>query len=346
MWLRANIVLVVAVLFALVQMFASATTTSRRESPSTVMSTIAHNLPGSTIAQADNGGDNGSNDNSGDNSSADNSDNSGSGDNSDNSNGGDNSDNSGSGDNSDNSNGGDNADNSGSDSGDNGGSNPDADVVIDNVEPSATSTATGTGAATTAPAASAPAASAAATTTPTTATGAVTPPSSSSVANAANALPPGSGAASVAASPSPAAQPVSQVSATTSGVDTPLSLNNGRVTVQLFAALPTGLTVTLRMVDPLAYPTTPGIRAGDLIFQIDAKDETGATLTTLPSEVNITVHYNDPDVVGLTEANITMGHLDEAASQWTAVPNFVADVAGNTVSASTTDLGVFAVYVP
>ena len=37
-------------------------------------------------------------------------------------------------------------------------------------------------------------------------------------------------------------EPVSQVSATTSGVDTPLSLNNGRVTVQLFAALPTGLT--------------------------------------------------------------------------------------------------------
>jgi hypothetical protein len=342
MWLRANIVLVIAVLFALVQMFASATGGPRLGAPaSTVMSTIAHNLPGTSgIAQADNGDEDNSDDN--DNGDVDNSDNSDNSDedNSDDDNGNDNSDNSSDEDNSD------NGDDDNSDNGDSG----DADVVIDNVAPpdaggaaTATPTTSTTSATTAAPAANAATtAGAPSVAAAPAATAASTAPSSSSVANAASALPAGS----ASASPSPAAQAATQVSATTSGVDTPLSLNNGRITVQLFSTLPSGLTVTLKMVDPLAYPTTPGIRAGDLIFQIDAKDATGAAVTTLPSEVNVTVHYNDPDVVGLTEANITMGHLDAAGTQWSAVPKLVTDPTGNTVSASITDLGVFAVYVP
>ena len=131
----------------------------------------------------------------------------------------------------------------------------------------------------------------------------------------------------------------------TTGADATLSLND-RVAVQLFSALPTGLTVTLRMVDPLTYPPTPGIRAGDLIFQIEAKDASGAALTTLPSEINVTIHYTDMDVLGLTEANITMGRLDPSTNQWVTAPKLVTDPAGNTVAASVTDLGVFAVYVP
>jgi hypothetical protein len=124
----------------------------------------------------------------------------------------------------------------------------------------------------------------------------------------------------------------------------PLSLND-RVTVRLFSTLPADLTVTLRMVDPLSYAATPGIRAGDLIFQIEAKDATGAAVTTLPAEANVTIRYTDMDVLGLTEANITLGKLDPATNQWTAAPNVVTDPASNFVAASITELGVYAVYV-
>src|SRR5690348_4706971 len=72
MWLRANIVLIVAVLFALAQMFASATGGPRPGSSASVLSTISQHLSdGSSVVRADNGGDNSG---SGDNSSSDNSD--------------------------------------------------------------------------------------------------------------------------------------------------------------------------------------------------------------------------------------------------------------------------------
>ena len=50
MRLRANIVLVVAVLFALAQMLASATGSSPLSRPATVLTAIAHHLPSTAIA--------------------------------------------------------------------------------------------------------------------------------------------------------------------------------------------------------------------------------------------------------------------------------------------------------
>src|SRR5215212_979874 len=365
MRLRANVVLVVAVLFALAQMVVSATGSSPLSRPATVLTAIAHRLPSTTVARADNdsGGDNSGSDNSGsdnsgsdnsgssddsgsdntgsDNSGSDNSgsDNSGSADNSGSDNSGsDNgsSDNSGS----DNSGSSDNsgADNSGSDNGwpdnsgtdnsgsDNGGSSSDSgdnadttsdtnpDVVIDNVEPSPP------------PPASAPAPAAPASTTQT----------------QPNTAAPSAARPNVAPSP----QTVTEVTAVTNGTDQMLALGVDRITVQLFAAMPTGLTVTLRMVDPLAYPAVSGIRAGDLIFQIEAKDASGTLLTTLPAEVNVTIHYTDMDVLGLNEANITLARLNPDLNQWETAPKLVADSVGNTVSASITNIGVLVVYVP
>src|SRR5262249_51361718 len=153
-------------------------------------------------------------------------------------------------DNSDNSSSGDNSDNGSS--GDNS-SSSDADVVIDNVEPSASTSA-------------APAA----TPTPTTTTTAAAAPAAPANRPSANAA------------PAPSPKPQTEASAVTTGADQTLSLNGDRITVQLFSALPPGITVTVRMVDPLTYPPAPGIRAGDLIFQIEAVDASGAPLTTLP----------------------------------------------------------------
>ena len=65
---------------------------------------------------------------------------------------------------------------------------------------------------------------------------------------------------------------MTEVRVVTTGTDTLLALPGNRVVVQIFASTPAGLTLNLRLVDPLAYPPTPGIRAGNLIFAIQAFD--------------------------------------------------------------------------
>jgi hypothetical protein len=287
MWLRANVVLVIAVVFALIQMFASVTGGPRGGAAAAVTSALTGGLTHSVAAQDDNSDNSGSDNSGSDNS--DSSDNSGS-------------DNSGS----------DNSDSSDNSEADNGGD----DAVVDNVE-----AADNTDVATSAPAPTA---------TPTSA------PAPASVPRS----------AATVASPSPSPQPVTEVSGVTTGADLLLAMNGTRMTLQLFATLPPGITVTVRMVDPLAYPATPGIRAGDLIFQTEAKDATGLTLTTLPSEVNLAVHYDDADVTGLNEANITLAHYDPSTSQWQTAPKLMTDPPSNFMAATITDLGVYAVYVP
>jgi len=118
------------------------------------------------------------------------------------------------------------------------------------------------------------------------------------------------------------------------------------VAVQVFSTLPSGITLRIRMVDPLTLPATPGIRVGDLAFRIEATDSSGAQLTSLPAEVNLTVTYADRDVVGLNEAGVTIGRLDTADNTFKPVPKQVNDPATNFAGASISDLGAFSVYVP
>ena len=329
---RAVLVLVIVAAMATVQLVASFAAGPRTTGiTANVNNGQAPRL--ASVALADNASDNSSSDNSGsDNSSNDNSgsDNSGS-DNSSNDNSG--SDNSGS-DNSSNDNSG--SDNSGSDnsSNDNSGSSDNSsssdnsgssdggapsnnpDEIIDNVSvsaaPAAPTTATSTTAATTATTSTASTASA-----PTTST----------------------------ASPSASPTAVTEVSATATGIDSTLALPGNRVTVQIPASLPSGTVLKLRMVDPLSLPPTSGIRAGDLIFQLDATDASGAALTTLPSEVTIKATYSDRDVIGLNEANLTLGHLDVSSSQWSPAPKLVPDAIGHSISATVTATGAYSAYV-
>lgn len=319
MWLRTYLVLAVAVLFAVVQMFAAATGGPRASSIDSLADMVGSSFTQRAAAADDNADNSDGGDNSSDNSdSADNADNSDSGDNGDSADNSDSSDNS---DNSDSADNGDSADNA-DDSADNAADDDSGDNSGDGL---ADATATPTASTSTA---SAPSAVATPTFTTSTASAPVPPPSLTG------------------AVPSPSPQPTTEVSGVTNGTDMLLALSGDRVTVQAFSTLQPGYTITLRMVDPLAYAATPGIRAGDLIFQVDVKDPTGAVVTSLPAEVNLAVHYSELDVTGLNEANVTLGHLDPTSQQWAAAPKMVTDPTTNFVAGSITDTGVYAVYIP
>ena len=44
-----------------------------------------------------------------------------------------------------------------------------------------------------------------------------------------------------------------------------------------------------------------GVRAGDIIFQLEAFDQFGAPVSPLPAEVTLNVQYSNTDVAGLDE---------------------------------------------
>lgn len=132
----------------------------------------------------------------------------------------------------------------------------------------------------------------------------------------------------------------------TQGADGSLTLQGGRIVVRVYPSMPFGVTLKLRLVDPLSYAATPGVRAGDLIFILEAVDQQGATLSQLPAEVNLSVRYSDADVTGLNEPAITMARLDPNTNQWTSAPKMLAQPDSNYIAASVMQPGVYAVYAP
>ena len=211
----------------------------------------------------------------------------------------------------------DGADNEDNDSGDNDTtsttSDPNEDIVIENVSPSA------------APASADPA------------------PAASPSAPAAPAP------ASAAASPAPAApagQPATEASGTSTGGDLTIALPDNRVAIQVFPSMPAGTTLTIRLIDPVTVPAAPGVRVGDLIWAIEARDSTGAALATLPAEINVTATYADRETGGLDDTNVTLSRLDPATSQWTPAPKIVSAPDANVVTASVMELGTYVVWIP
>ena len=199
-------------------------------------------------------------------------------------------------------------------------SDPFEDRVIENVSPSAPAPAP-------APAAAAPAAA---------------KPAASPVAAAPVAPAP---AAPAPAAPPPAL-PATEASGTTAGADATIALPNNHVAVQVFPSMPAGIVLTIRLIDPVTAPAAPGTRVGDLAFVFEARDGTGAALTTLPAEVNLGVVYTDRDTGGLDDQTVTISWLDPVSNQWTNAPNIITDPASNVVTASVMDLGTYVVSIP
>ena len=330
MWLRANITLAIAVVFAIVQMFASVTGGPRVGDSNALASAPNSGLTRSVAAQDDNeddddedednddedddddnddsDSDNDEDDEDNDDSDSDNDDDEDNDDSdSDNDDDEDNDDEDSDNDDEDDS---DNDDEDDSDNDDEDDLDDELDDELDNVE---VGTVTDVAPATT-------------TTAPTTAT--------APVAQA--------GAVSPVASP----VPVTEAQLVTTGMDATLALQTDRVMLQVFATMPSGMTLKLRLVDPLQYPSTPGIRAGNLIFVLEATDSAGMIQQVLPGEVNLSVRYTDADVTGLDDTATTMARLDQATSSWTTAPKLVTDPLTNYLAASVMDTGVYAVYVP
>ena len=166
---------------------------------------------------------------------------------------------------------------------------------------------------------------------------------------AAAAAPSPGPAASPAASapaPAPAGPTVTEATGTSTGGDVTIALPNNHVAVQIFPWMPAGITLTVRLIDPVTAPAAPGTRVGDLVFVLEARDSAGAPLTMLPAEVNLDVSYTDEDAAGLDDQTVTLSWLDPADSQWKTAPKLLTNPVANTVAASVTQLGTYVVSIP
>ena len=146
--------------------------------------------------------------------------------------------------------------------------------------------------------------------------------------------------------PTPPPARTTEAQDVTNGQDLTLTLTGDRVVVQVFSSMPPGITLRLYLVEPAAHQPLPGAVVGDLMFRIGARDASGALLPTLPTEVNLTVRYQDADLDGRDDALVTLVRLDPVDNQWKTAPRLLTDPATNFVAASFSDLGVYAVSVP
>ena len=146
--------------------------------------------------------------------------------------------------------------------------------------------------------------------------------------------------------PVPTAVPTTQDQAMTTGGDLQIVLSGDRVVVQVFSTIPSGITLTLRLIDPATQPAVPGTLAGDLMFRIEARDQQGAVLSLLPAEVNLSIRYTDADVAGRDDAGVTLARLDPGDNRWQTASRLLVDPEGNFLAASITELGTYAVYLP
>jgi hypothetical protein len=123
-------------------------------------------------------------------------------------------------------------------------------------------------------------------------------------------------------------------------------LTDDRVVIQLFPSMPRGVTVTIRLIDPATVDAPPNTVVGSLIFQVEAKDVGGASLSTLPAEVNLSAHYSDFEVFSRDESQVTLVWLDPADNTWKPAPKLTVDPGSNYVAASVTGAGYYAVTIP
>jgi hypothetical protein len=153
-------------------------------------------------------------------------------------------------------------------------------------------------------------------------------------------------AATPAPPPVDANLPTTEATGTSNGGDVVIRFGGERVVVSMFPWMPSGVTVVLKRVEPSTLAAAPGSRAGDLTFSLEARDATGKALPTLPGEVNLSVRYNDADVVSLNESNLTISRLNPTSNQWTAAPKLVRSPEGNYIAASIVETGAYTVHAP
>ena len=147
-----------------------------------------------------------------------------------------------------------------------------------------------------------------------------------------------------------AAGPVGAASAPSSGCapaggDTRIASADGRITVHVFPTMSRNVQFTIvTPVEPTIVPANPGQRVGALLFQVTASECGGGAIAPLPAEVNLGVHYSDPEVGGLNESNFKLAWLDPADNTWKPLQKQAPDPTANYVSATILNTGFFVVY--
>ena len=116
--------------------------------------------------------------------------------------------------------------------------------------------------------------------------------------------------------------------------------------MRTFPGTPAGISLTIRVLNKASFPTAPGAPVIALIFQIEARDASGALLNALPAEMNLTARYMNSEVTGLDKNRATLWWYNPAAAQWVAAPKLVVDPFFNFVSSSTQGLGTYCVCLP
>ena len=141
--------------------------------------------------------------------------------------------------------------------------------------------------------------------------------------------------------PAQAAAPV----CSTPGQDMAFSSGDGRVQVKVFSSLSQSVRFSIRLpIDQASVPPAPGPVVGGLLFQLIAETCDGSPIATLPAEVNLGVHYADPDAAGLNEQNFTLARLDTSANQWRPAAKQATDPGANFTSATITEMGFYVLY--
>ena len=80
---------------------------------------------------------------------------------------------------------------------------------------------------------------------------------------------------------------------------------------------------------------------GDLVFRVAAAPCGGSQLDTLPAAINLGVGYRNRVGERVDESTLTLMFYD--GREWTPAPGAQPDPQNNYVSASVTELGVYAV---
>lgn len=116
-----------------------------------------------------------------------------------------------------------------------------------------------------------------------------------------------------------------------------LDLSEGGVTAKVFQG---GLYVQLNRVDPGSLPPPPGGLISPFIFRLSAAPCGGSELGALPGEGNLGVSYRNRVADGRDEGRFTLVFWD--GSQWSPATKVATDPGNNFVSATVTQLGVYA----
>ena len=130
----------------------------------------------------------------------------------------------------------------------------------------------------------------------------------------------------------------------TPGQETVFTSHDDRATVRVFGNSRPVRVEIYQVIDFLSAPLPPGNLVGLLAYEIRASYCDTNPLLEFPSEVNLSIRYNDIEATGLDESRFVIGHLDVGTGTWTPVDKRANDPGNNITTATIIDTGFYMVW--